>query len=291
MFSGSIVALVTPFKNKQIDEQSLINLIHMHINAGTSGVLVCGSTGEGNLLSQDERNKITALAKEEINGSVPLIIGCGHPSVEGVVESIQQAQKIGIDAALVVAPYYVKPTQRGLIQFYKEVHDQTNTPILLYNNPARTCVDIAPDTIIELSKLQRIVGLKDSNPDAARFSYLKRKVKGEFCLLSGEDRITPAHLLHGAVGTISVVANIIPKLCTQQVKTWETGDLKTFINLNDSILKCIDILSEESNPSAIKAMMATQGLITNELRIPLLPACENFTKKSLDFLKDFKIEN
>ncbi len=291
MFSGSIVALVTPFKDKQIDEQSLVNLIHMQINAGTSGILVCGSTGEGNLLSQDERDKITALAKAEIKGSIPLIIGCGHPSVEGVVESIQHAQEIGVDAALIVAPYYVKPTQNGLIQFYKAVHDQTNIPILLYNNPARTCVDISTDTIIELSNLQRVVGLKDSNPDATRFNTLKNKVKSEFCLLSGEDRITPAHLLHGAMGTISVVANITPKLCAQQIKAWKDQDLKKFEIFTDKLLKHIDILSLEGNPSAIKAMMYTQGLISNQLRIPLLPACESFTQKSLAFLKEFKIEN
>lgn len=288
MFSGSIVALVTPFKDKKFDEKSFINLIQMHKKAGTSGILVCGSTGEGNLLSQEERNRITELAKAEIKGSIPLIVGCGHPSVEGVVDSIHHAEKIGVNAVLVVAPYYVKPTQNGLIKFYKAVHDQTSTPILLYNNPARTCVDISVDTITELSTLPRIVGLKDSNPDATRFSCLKNKVKDSFCLLSGEDRVTPAHLLHGAVGSISVVANVIPQLCAEQIKLWNSKDFKAFETLTDKILTYIDLLSKDGNPSAIKGFMAMQGLIENELRIPLLPASENFMQSAHQFLKDFK---
>lgn len=288
MFSGSIVAIVTPFKDKKIDEQTFIKLIQMHKNAATSGILVCGSTGEGNLLSQDERNRITALAKGEIQSSISLIVGCGHPSVEGVVDSILQAQTIGVDAVLVVAPYYVKPTQNGLMQFYKAVHDQTNIPILLYNNPARTCVDISVDTIVDLSKLPRIIGLKDSNPDATRFSYLKNKVKDNFCLLSGEDRITPSHLLHGAIGSISVIANAIPQLCAEQIKQWNNKDFKAFEGLTDKILSCVELLSQESNPSAIKGLMAAQGLIENEFRIPLLPASENFMQKAHQFLKDFK---
>ena len=215
MFKGSNVALVTPFKNNQLDEENYIKLIHFHIENGTNGLVPAGTTGESPTLSHDEHQKVIELCVKESNGKLPVIAGTGSNSTEEAISLTKHAEKIGANGALIVTPYYNKPTQEGLYQHYKAINDKCGIPILIYNIPGRSVIDMSVDTMARLFELKNIVGVKDATGDLNRVNQTLEKMGKEFIQLTGNDDNAMEFNKRGGVGAISVTANIAPKLCSQ----------------------------------------------------------------------------
>ena len=271
MFSGSIVALVTPFKNGDVDFGALEKLIEFQISAGTDAVLVCGSTGEGLLLSDIEREKIIINSIKISDKRVPIIVGCSSCWTEDAIKLAKQAENLGADGILLIAPHYVKPTQEGVIQHFKTVHDKTNIPVIMYNNPGRCAVDMTIDTIVEISKLSRVVALKDSNTNLSRVNFIKKKASG-LKLLSGDDPSFPGYLAHGGDGCISVTANIEPALVKELLNAWHSHEIGKMQNIANKLAPISEAMFIEPNPIPVKYVLSQRGFIKNELRLPLTPA-------------------
>lgn len=271
MFSGSNVALVTPFCNNQVDIDALAKIIEWQIEEGTDGILVCGSTGEGLLLSEEERFEIIHKSIQVSRKRAKIIVGCSACSTAEAIKLTQQAEELEADGVLVIAPYYVKPTQNGIIKHFTEVHENSNIPVILYNNPGRCAVNMTIDTIVELAKFQRIVGLKDSDTDLSKATFIKSKIPN-FTLLSGDDPTLAGYLAHGGDGTISVTANIEPGMVKQLIDSWKKGDIKTMQNISQKLAPLSEVMFVESNPIPAKYALFKKGLMKNELRLPLTPA-------------------
>lgn len=282
MFGSSIVALVTPFHNGQVDYSALEKLIEFQITSGTDAILVCGSTGEGLLLSDAEREQIIASAIEVSRKRVPVIVGCSSCWTEDALKLTKQAEKLNADAVLLIAPYYVRPTQNGIIEHFKVVHDNTNIPIIAYNNPGRCAVDMSVDTIVEISNLSRVVALKDSNTHLARVNFLKDKAP-KLKLFSGDDPSLSGYLAHGGDGCISVTANVLPRLVKQLITSWQNLDIKAMQKTANILAPVSEAMFIESNPIPVKYALYKMNLLDNELRAPLTIALEK-TKKLLDSL-------
>ncbi|MCX7351676.1 MAG: 4-hydroxy-tetrahydrodipicolinate synthase [Proteobacteria bacterium] len=270
MFKGSIVALVTPLKNNSLDHQALVNLINWHCESGTSAIVVCGSTGEGALLSSAEREALIETAVK--HSQIPIIVGCGAPSTQMVIDQVKQAQSLGASGVLVVAPYYCKTTQEGLHQHFKAVHDASNIPILLYNNPGRTVIEISVYVALRLFELERIVGIKDSTLDSSRAALMRNGVSKSVALLSGDDPFAAGYLAQGGDGLISITANVLPNKMAEFVKAWKDGDINRFQKLNLELMPLHYGLVAEPNPIPVKAAMALLGKCTGEVRLPLVEA-------------------
>src|SRR5579859_3302382 len=224
-FRGSFTALVTPFKNGSLDEAAFRSLVNWQISEGTNGLVPVGTTGESPTLSHDEHKKVVEWCIEEAKGRVPVIAGAGSNSTKEAVALAQHAQKAGADAVLVVTPYYNKPTQEGLYQHFKAIHDAVDLPIIIYNIPPRSVVDMSIATMARLAKLKNIVGVKDATMDLARPLRTRIAIGPEFCQLSGEDITVVPYLSQGGHGCISVTANIAPRLCADLHEAWQRGDL------------------------------------------------------------------
>ncbi len=270
MFKGSIVALVTPFKNNSLDEHALVNLIHWHGTAGTAAIVVCGSTGEGALLTSQERETLIQIAVRE--SSIPIIVGCGAPSTWAVVEQAKQAERLGANALLVVAPYYCKTTQEGMYQHFKATHDAVNLPMLLYNNPGRTVLEISVETVLRLFELERVVGIKDSTTDMSRAALMRRSAKKHVCLLSGDDPYAAGYLGQGGDGVISITANVRPEMMAAFVGAWKNKDLERFHALNNELMPLHYAMVMEPNPMPVKAAVELLGKCSGEVRLPLMQA-------------------
>lgn len=285
MFSNSIVALVTPFRNSLVDYDALEKIINWQISSGTNAILVCGSTGEGLLLSMEEREKIIKKSIEFSNKRVPIIVGCSSCWTRDAINLTKQAENLGADGVLLIAPYYVKPTQKGIIQHFEKVHEITNIPIIAYNNPGRCAVDMSCETVIELSKMERIVALKDSNTDLSRVFFIKSQ-SPDFIMLSGDDPSFPGYLAHGGDGCISVTANIAPKLAKDLINAWKNRNMDKMKEIGMKLAPLSSALFKEPNPIPVKYALHKMGFMSNELRLPLTPVSEN-TMKILDkVLKD-----
>ena len=271
MFSGSNVALVTPFCNNHVDIDALAKIIEWQIEEGTDGILVCGSTGEGLLLSEEERFEIIHKSIQVARKRAKIIVGCSTCSTAEAIKLTQQAEKLEADGVLVIAPYYVKPTQNGIIKHFTEVHENSNIPVILYNNPGRCAVNMTIDTIVELAKFPRIVGLKDSDTNLSKATFIKSKIPN-FTLLSGDDPTLAGYLAHGGDGAISVTANIEPGLVKQLIDSWKKGDIKTMQNISQKLAPLSEVMFVESNPIPAKYALFKKGLMKNELRLPLTPA-------------------
>ena len=215
MFKGSIVALITPFKNNIMDEDKYIKLIHHHIKNGTNGLVPAGTTGESPTLNNEEHKKVIEIAVKESNGKIPVIAGTGSNSTEEAIELSQHAEKSGADGLLIVTPYYNKPTQEGLYQHYKSINDKVGIPIIIYNIPPRSVVDMSVETMSRLFELKNIAGVKDATADLNRVDQQLKKMGPEFIQLSGEDGTALEFNLRGGVGCISVTANVAAKLCSE----------------------------------------------------------------------------
>ena len=277
MFKGSNVALVTPFKNNQLDEENYIKLIHFHIENGTNGLVPAGTTGESPTLSHDEHQKVIELCVKESNGKLPVIAGTGSNSTEEAISLTKHAEKIGANGALVVTPYYNKPTQEGLYQHYKAINDNCGIPILIYNIPGRSVIDMSVATMARLFELKNIVGVKDATGDLNRVNQTLEKMGKEFIQLTGNDDNAMEFNKRGGVGAISVTANIAPKLCSEFQKNSVKNDDKSIqetAKLDEILQPLHNAMFVESNPSPVKYAAKLLNLCTDDVRLPLVKVTE-----------------
>ena len=277
MFKGSNVALITPFKNDKLDEDAYIKLIHFQINNGTNGLVPAGTTGESPTLSHDEHQKVIELCIQESNGKNIVIAGTGSNSTKEAISLTTHAEKVGADAALIVTPYYNKPTQEGLYQHYKAINDKIGIPILIYNIPGRSVIDMSVDTMARLFELKNIVGVKDATGDLDRVDQQKNKMGNDFIQLTGNDDNALDFNKRGGVGSISVTANIAPKLCSdfQKFSKIDTKEGKFEAYRLDKILQPIhNSMFIESNPSPVKYAANLLGLCGDDVRLPLVKVTE-----------------
>ena len=274
MFKGSIVALITPFKDSNLDEESFVSIIHYHLKNGTNGLVPGGTTGESPTISHDEHRKIIEICVKESNGKIPVIAGTGSNSTDEAVALTKFSEKAGVDAVLVVTPYYNKPTQEGLYQHYKAINDNCGIPIIIYNIPPRSVVDMSVDTMARLFELKNIIGVKDATANLDRVTQQKNKMGDEFVQLSGEDGTALEFNLRGGNGCISVTANIAPKLCSEFQEASLAKNNNNLISkakqINEKLLPLHNSLFIESNPSGVKYGASLLGLCSEEVRLPLV---------------------
>ena len=274
MFKGSIVALITPFKDSNLDEESFVSIIHYHLKNGTNGLVPGGTTGESPTISHDEHRKIIEICVKESNGKIPVIAGTGSNSTDEAVALTKFSEKAGADAALVVTPYYNKPTQEGLYQHYKVINDNCGIPIIIYNIPPRSVVDMSVDTMARLFELKNIIGVKDATANLDRVTQQKNKMGDKFVQLSGEDGTALEFNLRGGNGCISVTANIAPKLCSEFQEASLAKNNNNLISkakqINEKLLPLHNSLFIESNPSGVKYGASLLGLCSEEVRLPLV---------------------
>lgn len=277
MFSGSIVAIVTPFKNGKVDDAGLKKLVQWHCERGTSAIVPCGTTGESPTLSYDEHHHVVEVVIKAANGRIPVIAGTGSNSTEETLSLTEHAKKAGADAVLLVNPYYNKPTQRGLIEHFRKVARSIDIPIVLYNIPGRTAVALAPETIAELAREKNIVAIKEASGSLEQVSAIRSLCDIE--ILSGDDALTLPMMAVGATGVISVAANIVPEEVAQMVKAYSTGSHDEARRIHYKLFPLFKALFLETNPIPLKAAMSMLGMIDEELRLPLYPMSnENRTK-------------
>lgn len=281
MFYGSITALITPFKNDEIDWDSFDNLVEWQIENGTHGLVPCGTTGESPTLSHEEHNAIVERCIDIVKGRIPVIAGTGSNSTKEAIALTQHAKDAGADGALLITPYYNKPTQNMMIAHYRAIHDAVNIPMIIYNIPGRCVIDMSVDTMAELAKLDNIIGVKDATADLERPLATRHKIGTEFCQLSGEDSTAAAFLAQGGVGCISVLSNIAPKECANLQNAWRNGDFKTVEHIRDQLFPLSHDLFCESNPAPVKYAASTLGLCRDDVRLPLLKASET-ARKTID---------
>ena len=273
MFKGSNVALITPFKDNNLDEENYIKLINFHLENNTNGLVPAGTTGESPTLSHKEHEKVIELCIKEAKGKIPVIAGTGSNSTEEAVALTKHAEKAGADGALVVTPYYNKPTQEGLYQHYKTINDKTNLPIIIYNIPSRCVIDMSVDTMAKLFELKNIAGVKDATGDLNRLDQTIKKLGPEFIQLTGEDGLAFEFNKRGGVGMISVTANIAPKLCSDMQKYSKSksdNEIKEAERIDQILQPLHKSLFIESNPAPVKYAAKLLGLCDDEIRLPLV---------------------
>ena len=291
MFKGSNVALITPFKNNGLDEEAYIKLIHFHIDNGTNGLVPAGTTGESPTLSHDEHQRVIDLCIKESNGKIPVIAGTGSNSTEEAISLTTHAEKAGANGALIVTPYYNKPTQEGLYQHYKAINDKCGIPIIIYNIPGRSVIDMSVDTMARLYELKNIVGVKDATGDLDRVNQTLEKMGKDFIQLTGNDDNAFEFNKRGGVGTISVTANIAPKLCSdfQRFSKADTDNEMKEAERLDKILQPVHhSMFVESNPSPVKYAAKLLGLCDDNVRLPLVKVTDTtkeIVKKALQSAK------
>jgi 4-hydroxy-tetrahydrodipicolinate synthase len=273
MLKGSNVALVTPFKNDKLDDETYIKLIHFHIKNGTNGLVPAGTTGESPTLSHDEHERVIELCIKESNGKLPVCAGTGSNSTEEAISLTTHAEKMGANGALIVTPYYNKPTQEGLYQHYKAINDKCGIPIIIYNIPGRSVVDMSVDTMAKLYELKNIVGVKDATGDLSRVDETLKKMGKDFIQLTGNDDNALDFNKRGGVGAISVTANIAPKLCSE-FQTFSIRDDEKSITeakkLNKILQPVHHSMFVESNPSPVKYAAKLLNLCDDDVRLPLV---------------------
>ncbi len=272
MFKGSLVALITPFRNGAVDEKRYQSFVEWQITEGTHGVIPCGTTGESPTLSHEEHKRVVELCVEVAKGRIPVIAGTGSNSTAEAIDFTRHAKKAGADAALVVTPYYNKPTQEGLYQHYKAIHDAVELPIIIYNIPARCVIDMSVATMARLALLPNIIGVKDATNDLARPLRTRAAIGPDFTILSGEDVTTLALLAQGGDGCISVTANIAPRACAKMHESWQKGDLAGAMQINERLGPLHDALFVETSPAPVKYAASLLEKSSPEVRLPLVAA-------------------
>jgi 4-hydroxy-tetrahydrodipicolinate synthase len=275
MFKGSFVALITPFKNGAVDREAFQRLVDWQIKQGTHGLVPCGTTGESPTLSHDEHKLVVELCIEATAKRVPVIAGTGSNNTAHCIELARHAKKAGTTAQLVVTPYYNKPTQEGLFQHYKALHDAVDLPIIIYNIPPRSVVDMSVDTMARLAKLPNIVGVKDATMDLARPLRTRLTCGDNFSILSGEDATALALLAQSGDGCISVTANVAPRHCADLHEAWQKGDFAKARAVNELLMPLHDALFCETSPAPVKFAASLLGLSSPDIRLPLVAASEN----------------
>ena len=294
MFKGSNVALITPFKNNELDEETYIKLINFHLENGTNGLVPAGTTGESPTLSHSEHEKVIELCINESNGKIPVIAGTGSNSTEEAISLTQHAEKAGADGALVVTPYYNKPTQEGLYQHYKAINDNTGLPIIIYNIPGRCVIDMSVDTMARLFELKNIAGVKDATGDLNRLDQTIKKLGPDFIQLTGEDGLAFEFNKRGGVGIISVTANIAPKLCSEMQKFSKSdsdNEIKEAERIDSLLQPVHKSLFAESNPAPVKYAAKLLGLCDDAVRLPLVKIMDETKLKVKNSLVSAKLIN
>ena len=279
MFKGSLVALVTPFKKGAIDEVALEALVEWHIGEGTHGIVPVGTTGESPTLSHVEHERVIEIVVQKAAKRVPVIAGAGSNNTDEAIRFLQYAERIGADAGLVVTPYYNKPTQRGLIAHYKALHDCCELPIIIYNIPPRSVIDMTPATMGELAKLPRIIGVKDATADLSRVSAQRITCGKDFIQLSGEDPTAHGFNAQGGVGCISVTANVAPRLCSEMQEACLAGDFGRALELQDRLMPLHHAIFTEPGLAGAKAGLSILGRCEEEIRLPLMPVTPETRQK------------
>ena len=283
-FKGSITALITPFKDGKVDERAFQRLVEWQIDQGTHGLVPCGTTGESPTLTHDEHRRVVELCVEAAAGRVPVIAGTGSNSTAEAVELTRHAKSAGADGVLVVTPYYNKPTQEGLYQHFKAINDSADVPIVVYNIPGRSVIDLSVETMARLFKLANIVGVKDATASMARASLQRAALGIEFVQLSGEDATALGFMAHGGQGCISVTANVAPALCSEFQLACLAGNFHRALQLQDRLMPLHDALFVESNPGPVKYAASKLGLCSADTRLPLAPLAPASRKRVEDAL-------
>jgi len=294
MFKGSNVALITPFKNNELDEETYIKLINFHLENGTNGLVPAGTTGESPTLSHSEHEKVIELCINESNGKIPVIAGTGSNSTDEAISLTKHAEKAGADGALVVTPYYNKPTQEGLYQHYKAINDNTGLPIIIYNIPGRCVIDMSVDTMARLFELKNIAGVKDATGDLNRLDQTIKKLGPDFIQLTGEDGLAFEFNKRGGVGIISVTANIAPKLCSDMQKFSKSdsdNEIKEAERIDSLLQPVHKSLFAESNPAPVKYAAKLLGLCDDAVRLPLVKIMDETKLKVKNSLVSAKLIN
>lgn len=289
MFKGSMTALVTPFVNGEIDKQSLKKLISFQINNGTTALVPCGTTGEAPVLSETEFKQVLDTVVIENNGRVPIIAGCGTNSTSNSITKGKIAAKAGVDAVLVVTPYYNRPTQDGLIEHYRRIAGEIGIPVIMYNVPSRTGVDLLPETVAKLAEEELIIGLKEASGSMKRASEILNLVSSDFILLSGDDFTALPMIFLGGKGVISVVSNVVPKKMSMMISAALNNDIETAKKVHYSIYHLMSALFIETNPIPVKMALKQIGIGNGELRLPLVSMNESNTKKLINVMKQLNL--
>jgi 4-hydroxy-tetrahydrodipicolinate synthase len=278
-FKGSITALITPFKDGKVDAPAFRRLVEWQIDQGTHGLVPCGTTGESPTLTHDEHRRVVELCIEAAAGRVPVIAGTGSNSTAEAIELTRHAESAGADGVLVVTPYYNKPTQEGLYLHFKAINDCADVPILIYNIPSRSVIDMSVETMARLFRLKNIVGLKDATANMARATQQRAALGTDFIQLSGEDATALGFMAHGGQGCISVTANVAPALCSEFQLACLAGNFKLALQLHERLMPLHDAMFVESNPGPVKYAASKLGLCTGETRLPLAPLAPSSRKK------------
>jgi len=281
MFKGSLTALITPFKNGRLDEDSLARFVDWQITEGTHGLVPTGTTGESPTLDYDEHKRVVEITIAAARGRVPVIAGTGSNSTAEAIELSQHAEQAGADGLLIVTPYYNKPTQEGLYHHFKAINDAVGIPIIIYNIPPRSVIDMSVSTMARLFELKNIAGVKDATANLARVSQQRAAMGPDFIQLSGEDATALAFMAHGGHGCISVVSNIAPRLCAEFQSACLGGDFKSALALQDRLMPLHDAMFCETNPGPVKYAAARLGLCSAEMRLPMVPLSEA-ARKTVD---------
>ena len=286
MFAGSIPALVTPFKNGELDLDALKRLVDWQIEQGSTGIVPVGTTGESPTLSHEEHHMVVDTVVRQAAGRVPVIAGAGSNNTREAIDLMAHAKASGADAALVVTPYYNKPTQGGLVAHFTRLHEAVDLPIIIYNIPGRSVVDMAPATMGELAKLPRIVGVKDATGKLERVSQQRAACGADFIQLSGEDATALGFNAHGGVGCISVTANVAPKLCAEFQAAMLAGDYRTALAYQDKLMPLHEAIFLEPGVAGAKYGLSLLGMCSDELRLPLVGLSET-TKERIRAAMEF----
>ncbi len=280
MFKGSITALITPFRDGGVDEKAFQDFVDWQVTEGSHGVVPCGTTGESPTLSHDEHMRVVELCIESVNGRVPVIAGTGSNSTDEAIMLTRHAKQAGADAALVVTPYYNKPTQAGLYAHYKAINDAVDLPLIIYNIPPRSVIDMSVETMASLTKLPNIVGVKDATAKLDRVSQQRLACGEDFIQLSGEDGTALAQMAHGGHGCISVTANAAPKDCAAFQEACMASDFKTALSYQDRLMPLHEALFVESSPGPVKYAASLLDKCSPDTRLPLAPIAEQ-TKQTV----------
>ena len=274
LFKGVLTALVTPFRDDAVDEEALVRLIERQVAAGVHGLVPVGTTGETATLSHDEHRRVVELCIATAAGRIPVIAGCGSNCTAEAVELTRHAKTVGADAALVVTPYYNRPSQEGLYAHYAAINEAVQLPVLVYNVPSRTAGDISNDTLASLGRLPNIVGVKDATGDLARASLMRRSCGEDFVMLSGDDPTAIGYIAHGGHGCISVTSNVAPQACVACLEAALAGDFATARVWQDRLIHLHKAVFADASPAPTKWALSTLGLCTEDVRLPITPCLE-----------------
>lgn len=289
MFKGSMPALITPFKDGAVDEATFQAFVEWQIAEGSHGLVPCGTTGESPTLSHDEHKRVVELCIEAAAGRVPVVAGAGSNSTDEAIDLAKHAKSAGADGVLVVSPYYNKPSQEGLFRHFEAVNNAVDIPIIVYNIPPRSVVDIQPETMARIASLANVVGVKDATNDLARPLREGNLIGPDWCMLSGEDGTAIAYLAQGGVGCISVTANVAPKLCSMMHEAWQQGAMDRVNQLNASLMPLHDAIFCEPSPAPAKFGASLLGKASDEVRLPLVKATDGARARMTDAMKALEL--